>query len=372
MVCSAVYFTLPLVVLLFHFTSFEYGESSINSNKHIGTQFIGGGYTSLTATSENNNGCVSYNKVESTITIYCNNTVHLTDLNEAINDPLILVKNYDGEQGVWFLNASMMIGKNSTLIIDPTDTKWLKISAGRDRVHSIEVSGSLKIDSVKVTSWEPKINDYVKFRSDKMPVEKTKELVDNNNKIPRPYIFVNSSTGTNEVTNSELAYLGYDCNDYMCHGFTFRRTSGIIVNDNNIHHNNFGFYSSELGSSSLENNHVHHNYAYGFDPHTASHDLIIRNNTVHDNGSIGIICSLDCYNITINNNTVFNNTKAGVMLSRHNYDSIVSNNTISNESTGVSISESFLNEIRNNTIFDVTNGIDLKTNPMKILSLITK
>jgi poly(beta-D-mannuronate) C5 epimerase len=208
-----------------------------------------------------------------------------------------------------------------------------------------------------------------------MPVEKTQELVDksvDNNKVPRPFIFINSSTGTNEITNSELAYLGYDCDDYMCHGLTFRRTTGLIVDGNNIHHNNFGFYSSELGNSNLENNHVHHNYAYGFDPHTASHDLLIRNNTVHDNGSIGIICSLDCYNITLDNNTVFNNTKAGVMLSRYNYDSIVTNNTISNESTGISISESFLNEIRNNTIFDVTNGIDLKTNSYENIVLDNK
>jgi mannuronan 5-epimerase len=259
-----------------------------------------------------------------------------------------------------------VISKNSALIIDPLDTKWLKISSGGGKAHSIEVSGSLKIDRVKVTSWDPKINDYIKLRSDKMPLEGTKELVENNkidnSKVPRPYIFINSSTGSNEITNSELAYLGYDCNDYMCHGLTFRRTTDIIVNSNNIHHNDFGFYSSELGNSSFENNHVHNNYAYGIDPHTASHNLIIQNNTVHDNGSIGIICSLDCFNITIVNNTVFNNTKAGVMLSRHNYDSIVANNTISNESTGISISESALNEIRNNTIFDVTNGIELKAN----------
>jgi mannuronan 5-epimerase len=371
MYCSAVYFTLPLVVFLLHFTFYEYGESSSNNSiEPSGIQFIGLGYASLNASSEDNNGCVSYNRVERTITISCGN-VHLTDLNKEINDPHILVKNYNGEAGVWFLNASMVISKNSTLIIDPADTKWLKIAAGGGKAHSIEVSGGLKIDSVKVTSWDPKINDYVKFRSDKMPAEKTEQLA-NNNKVPRPYIFINSSTGTNEISNSELAYLGYDCNDYMCHGLTFRRTTGIIVNGNNIHHNNFGLYSSELGNSSLENNHVHHNYAYGFDPHTASHDLMIRNNTVHDNGSIGIICSLDCYSITIVNNTVFNNTKAGVMLSRHTYNSIVSNNTVSNESTGVSISESYLNEIRNNTILDISNGIDLKASSYENIVLDNK
>jgi mannuronan 5-epimerase len=60
----------------------------------------------------------------------------------------------------------------------------------------------------------------------------------------------------------------------VCHRLTFRKTTDIILIGNNIHHNNFGLYSSELGGSSLENNHVHHNYAYGIDPHTASHHLM--------------------------------------------------------------------------------------------------
>lgn len=348
-----------LLAFLFHLIFFGYGESSNDGNERSGLQFTSLALASTNATSEGNNGCVSYNKVERTIRISCNE-IRLTDVDKEINDPRILVRNYDGEEGVWFLNANVVISKNSTLNIDPKDTKWLKISAGGDKAHSIEVLGSLKIDSVKITSWDPNTNNYVKFRLDKMPEEKTEELSDSN-KVPRPYIFIDRSTGTNNITNSELAYLGYDCNDYMCHGLTFRKTTDIIVNGNNIHHNNFGLYSSELEGSSVENNHVHHNYAYGIDPHTASHDLMIRNNTVHDNGSIGIICSLNCYNITINNNTVFNNTKAGVMLSRNNFNSIVSNNTISNESTGVSISQSHNNEILNNTIHDVTKGIELKS-----------
>jgi mannuronan 5-epimerase len=139
----------------------------------------------------------------------------LTDVDKEINDPHILVKNYDGEEGVWFLNANVVIGKNSTLNIDPKDTKWLKISAGGDKAHSIEVLGSLKIDSVKVTSWDPNTNNYIKFRLDEIPEEKTEELSDSN-KVPRPYIFIDRSTGTNNITNSELAYLGYDCNDYVC------------------------------------------------------------------------------------------------------------------------------------------------------------
>jgi poly(beta-D-mannuronate) C5 epimerase len=52
----------------------------------------------------------------------------------------------------------------------------------------------------------------------------------------------------------------------------------------------------------IEDNHVHDNTIYGLDPHTGTHDMIIRNNVVHNNGEEGIICSEDCYNITIEGN----------------------------------------------------------------------
>ena len=78
-----------------------------------------------------------------------------------------------------------------------------------------------------------------------------------------------------------------------------------MIKGNYIHNVRFGFYSSGVGNIVLEDNYVDHTYMYGFDPHTGTHDMIIRNNTVHDNGAMGIICSLDCYNITIEDNTVY-------------------------------------------------------------------
>ena len=58
----------------------------------------------------------------------------------------------------------------------------------------------------------------------------------------------------------------------------------------------------------VENNVIRNSGHYGLDPHTGTHDMIIRNNTVFDNkGGSGIICSLDCYNILIENNKVHDN-----------------------------------------------------------------
>jgi hypothetical protein len=62
---------------------------------------------------------------------------------------------------VWFLNVNLVIAKGATFPIDSTDTKWLKISSkvthgiGSDKIapaYIIDVHGSLKIDSVKITS----------------------------------------------------------------------------------------------------------------------------------------------------------------------------------------------------------------------------
>ena len=93
--------------------------------------------------------------------------------------------------------------------------------------------------------------------------------------------------------------------------------------------------SSSSSSSPLPSN-IHDNIHYGLDPHTGTHDMIIRNNVVHDNGSIGIICSLDCYNIIF-----------------------VRNNTVSHEDRGIVISESHNNEVNNNIVSTSGTGIDL-------------
>ena len=62
--------------------------------------------------------------------------------------------------GVWLLNAGIVIEEGATLYINSTDTSWLKINADGETAYPILVSGSLKIDSVKVTSWNPNRNSY--------------------------------------------------------------------------------------------------------------------------------------------------------------------------------------------------------------------
>ncbi|MGH9927142.1 MAG: right-handed parallel beta-helix repeat-containing protein, partial [Nitrososphaeraceae archaeon] len=224
-----------------------------------------------------------------------------------------------------------------------------------ETVYPIHVIGSLKIDSVRISSWNPNASNYTSS------LDSDRNGEDVQIGTPRPYIVVDpGATGTTDIINSEIAYLGYESGYGGGRtGLRYEGGDGSIIRGSNIHDLYFGFYSKGVGGMTLENNHIHNNIHYGLDPHTGTHDMTIRNNTVHDNGSIGIICSLDCYNITIENNTVYDNTKMGIMFSRNMTDSIARFNGVSNEDRGIVISESSDNVVYNNTVSNSGSGIDI-------------
>jgi hypothetical protein len=67
-----------------------------------------------------------------------------------------------------------------------------------------------------------------------------------------------------------------------------------IIRNNDIHHVYFGLYTFCVGHMIVENNIIRNCGHCGLDPHTGTHDMIIRNNTVYDNNGSGIICSIGC------------------------------------------------------------------------------
>jgi parallel beta-helix repeat protein len=305
--------------------------------------------SSLGTTSE----CVTFDAEERMITINCE-TANLTQLDSQINNPDVIRKDANIDKG-WILNSGITVAQNAILYINSSDTSWLKILADGETAYPILISGSLKIDSTKLSSWNPNTNNYTSSPNSHTNGE------DVQIGTPRPYIVVNNdATGTTDITNSELVSLGYESGYGGGRtGLRYEGGNGSIVSGNNIHDLYFAFYSKGVGGMKVENNHIHDNIHYGLDPHTGTHDMSIKNNTVHDNGSIGIICSLDCYNIVIEGNIVYNNTKMGIMFSRNMYDSVARNNFVSNEENGIVISESHNNEIYNNTVSDSGSGIDV-------------
>ena len=108
----------------------------------------------------------------------CKSPVSLTDIYEHSEELKIRLctknpDNNNNNNGVWLLNANVTIQPGSTLNIDSKDTKWLKIiSDGNTLAYGIHVYGSMKIDSVKVTSWNPETNDYVESHRSRESSEK--------------------------------------------------------------------------------------------------------------------------------------------------------------------------------------------------------
>ena len=108
------------------------------------------------------------------------------------------------------------------------------------------------------------------------------------------------ATGTTNITNSHIGYLGYEGGwGAKTSGLHYNAGDGSILKNNDIDNLYFGFYSVGIGHIVMENNRIHNSGHYGIDPHTGTHDMIIRNNTVYQNNGTAIICSVDCYNIML-------------------------------------------------------------------------
>ena len=120
-------------------------------------------HQSNTASSD---GCINYNPSTRTITVSCGSSARLANIDNKLHDSGVLAK--QSPTGTWFLSANLVISKGATFHIDSIDTKWLKINSKVDRsggpkigpAYIINVFGSLKIDSVKITSWDPTTNYY--------------------------------------------------------------------------------------------------------------------------------------------------------------------------------------------------------------------
>jgi mannuronan 5-epimerase len=325
---------------------------------------------------KSSNTCIKYDETKRLITISCKKST-LSDIYNQINDPAVLSKQ---QQGVWLLNANVTIKKGSTLTIDPKDTTWLKILAdGKTLAYGIHVHGSLKIDSVKVASWNTLTNNYALSNGSRESSGSAtkacgyhcsvaqKDLLTHHGS-PRPYLRVEAdANGTTNITNSYIGYLGYEGGwGAKTSGLHYNAGDGSILKNNDIDNLYFGFYSVGIGHIVMENNRIHNSGHYGIDPHTGTHDMIIRNNTVYQNNGTAIICSVDCYNIMFENNHVYDNNGAGISFSRNTTQSVAKNNYIHNQANPLEIANSHKNDVYNNLISgNVTTtkaGITLKGN----------
>ena len=306
-------------------------------------------------------GCINYNPSTRTITVSCN-LARLTDIDNKLHDNSVLGK--QSPSGTWFLSANLLITRGAVFHIDPTDTNWLKINSKvisgslvKTSAYYIDIHGSMRIDSVKITSWDPTTNYYAITNGSRTGIG---QFIFG---APRPGIIVEKdATGPTNIMNSEIAYLGYEGGKHLgASGFAYSGGDGSILRNDNIHHVYFAFYSIGVGHMIIENNIIRNSGHYGLDPHTGTHDTIVRNNTIYDNNGSGIICSLNCYNILIENNKVHDNAENGIDFSRNMTNSIARNNIVYDEPSGVFVSQSHNNRVYNNTISTSRVGINVNS-----------
>ena len=142
--------------------------------------------------------CINFNSSKRSIEISCE-SANLTDIDNQLNNMNILEKQsgttHHNNNEIWLLKANLIVAKWATFSINSTDTKWLKIYFTQKTAYHIDIYGSVNIDSVKITSWNPKNKTVDKF-SNSEPHSRSSIRI------------AKEATGTTNITNSELAYLG--------------------------------------------------------------------------------------------------------------------------------------------------------------------
>jgi parallel beta-helix repeat protein len=286
--------------------------------------------------------CSSYSSSSKTITVSCATLTHLRDVSTQLNIPSILKQE---SQGVWVLAANLVVAKGANLVIDSTDGTWLKIISDGTVGYGLKNSGKLKIDGIKITSWNTATNNYASAGTD--------------GTIPRGYIVaLSGGTGTMDILNSEIAYLGYTGTGH--HGLDYYGSSGSQIRNNEIHHLWRAFYSSGVSEITIDRNTVHDNYEYGIDPHSGTHDMTITNNKVYNNNH-GIICSVACYNMHIENNEAYNNNGDGIFLDAGSHHSVIANNIVHDNEKGIQLPSLSYSEVYGNKITNSKWGIVMYT-----------
>ena len=298
---------------------------------------------------------ISFNKNSNTIYIKGGGSVvTLTKIRTALQNNKDMLE--EQKPGEWILRSNLYIGKNVTLVVDKSETSYLKLkSDDSGHIWVRSQGGNILISNTKITSWDETKNSpdmkYIDGRS----------------------FIVAKSSGRMDVINSEIGFLGYEGLPRRggpfggSYGLSWKITSGTFENNlltgslvnSLIHHNYFGVYTFGVTGLVIKNNKVFENIQYGIDPHDDSNNLLITANESYSNGNHGIIISKRCVNNEISQNISRNNRLHGIMLDRNSNNNIVKDNVIFGNVDGIALYESNNNLVFQNNIYQNKQGIRL-------------
>ena len=288
----------------------------------------------------------------------------LSDIKAALpNAPLQLV---DPTNRIWLLRAHLLVKDGSVLVLHGAGSggdvnefrlQSLNTVATGSVVSVVADYGSLDISDTRIISWDS--------LSDGPDTE--------HQNFRRAHLLVRSSLSTNgvtplesrmNITNSEIAYLGYDAADayglvWKVGGADPTSTNSIfdVVNvygnvvNSHIHDNYYGLYT--LGASGMlcSGNEIDGNAQYGMNLQDDSDSLVIQGNNIHHNGNHGLQASDRCDHLAIQNNVSRFNAGSGILLFRRSNDSVLEDNECSdNGENGLELSASSRGTVRGNTL----------------------
>ncbi len=329
------------------------------------------------------------------LTVYINGpgtSITLPEIQQAVQaiSPTVTLLDNQGH-GVWQANASLFINTGVTLTLTPDTVTWLKLrsqptntprrlaavgAAGTYDYDSFVTlktyNGAIRIDDVKITSWDPIANTY-----------------DTDVSNGRAYVLAKYAARL-DIQNAELSYLGSgdgesygvswrDINDSTAPDVLLTRVTGTVISST-FSHNYYGVYTFQAGHMVFRGNQFQHNIGYGFDPHDFSHDFIVEDNRAFENGNHGFIISRGCNNFVFRRNQSYNNRYTLDAQDRHahgfmldsgspnsqfpespSYNNLLEDNQAwGNDGYGLRIVSSISNTIRANTFTNNLQGITLE------------
>jgi parallel beta-helix repeat protein len=274
---------------------------------------------------------VIYDPGTNTIVLRAGAPMSLPAVSRALGRPEALRELASGE---WLLSANLRIERGALLHIAGPDVRRLKLrSDGEGFVWIKALGGQLAFIDTCVTSWDSARNG-----------------VDENYDDGRSFVLARDGARM-DIRGSELSYLGYLANESYGVAWRTPGTSGEAA-DSRFGYNFYGLYSYEASGLVIRDNEVHHNALYGIDPHTRSNRLTIEGNISHHNGKQGIILAEECEDSVVRGNTVYSNMLHGIVIYQRSNNNLVENNTsYDNGLQGINVNDASHNTLRGNTVY---------------------
>jgi parallel beta-helix repeat protein len=315
--------------------------------------------------------------------------VTLPDIKRALDviSPTVNLLEDQGN-GLWQVNASLFLNRGVTLTLTRNTVTWLKLRSQSGPIHVSAAgsgsydynsfvtlrtyNGAILIDGVRITSWDPALNDYDRDISN-----------------GRSYLIAKYDARM-DIKNADLSYLGSadgesygvswrDINDDLVPTVLLTRVTGEVLNSN-FSYNYYGIYTFQASNMTFRNNTFQHNIGYGFDPHDFSHHFTIEDNQSFANGNHGFIISRGCNNFVFRRNKSYDNhytigtddrrahgfiidpgSPKSAFAQAPSHDNLLENNQAwGNDGYGLRILGSINNIVRNNSFVDNLQGITLE------------